>query len=159
PVQQLALYQSLYTQYAALYSQLCPASPGGNNGCASLTPPSKLTNPAALQNASLGSIKSALQGLGSQGLAILKQVPVPPVILSSQFASCSADIGASLKATQVNYGDQTGNSKCSGTPNAAGILENFNWLNKALLTCVKSQGGRGTCHIFASTSAIELLIA
>jgi hypothetical protein len=159
PVQQLALYQSLYTQYAALYSQLCPASPGGNNGCASLTPPSKLTNPAALQNASLGSIKSALQGLGSQGLAILKQVPVPPIILSSQFASCSADLGASLKATQVNYGDQTGNSKCSGTPNAAGILENFNWLNKDLLTCVKSQGGRGTCHIFASTSAIEMLIA
>jgi hypothetical protein len=86
-------------------------------------------------------------------------VPVVPVSLGGQFASCSTDIGASLKATQVNFGDQTSNSKCSGTPNPEGILANFNWPSKSLLTCVKSQGGRSTCHIFAATSAMEMLIA
>jgi hypothetical protein len=62
PVQQLARYQSLYSQYAAVYSKYC-ATPGvaPSAQCANTVPPSALTNPATLQNASLGAIKSALQ--------------------------------------------------------------------------------------------------
>jgi uncharacterized surface protein with fasciclin (FAS1) repeats len=160
PVQQLALYQTLYSQYTALYSKYC-ATPGAapSAACANTVPPSALTNPATMQNASLNTIKSALQTLGSQASGILKSIPFPHVSLGSPFASCSADTGASLKATQVNYGDQTGNSGCSGIPSSSGILANFSWLGKDNLTCVKSQGSRGTCHIFASTSAVEEIIA
>jgi len=158
PIQLLAQYQSLYSQYAALYVQLCPGSASANNGCGSLTPPSRLINPAVLQNASLGSIKSALQGITSQGIAVLKQVPIPPGSLN-EFRSCSGYIGASTKADQVNFGDEPGYSTCSATPNPAGIVANFDWLNKDLLTCVKGQGGRGTCHIFAAISGLEELIA
>jgi C1A family cysteine protease len=160
PVQQLALYQSLYSQYTALFSKYC-ATPGvaPSAACANTVPPSALTNPAALENGSLSTIKSALQTLGSQASGILKSVPFPHVNLGSPFASCSADTGASLKATQVNYGDQTGNSGCSGIPSTSGILGNFSWPGKDNLTCVKSQGSRGTCHIFASTSAVEEIVA
>jgi C1A family cysteine protease len=70
---------------------------------------------------------------------------------------CSEDIGASPGATQVYYGDQARNS-CT-TANPFGILNNLTWTNEDLLTCVKDQGNRGTCHIFASTSAMEKLIA
>jgi C1A family cysteine protease len=160
PVQQLALYQSLYLQYSALYSKYC-ATPGvaPSASCANTVPPSALTNPATMQNASLGAIKTALQTLGSQASGILKNIPFPHVNLGSPFASCSADTGASLKATQVNFGDQTGNSGCSGIPSTSGILGNFSWPGKDNLTCVKSQGSRGTCHIFASTSAVEEIVA
>jgi hypothetical protein len=34
------------------------------------------------------------------------------------------------------------------TPDPAGILANFGWPGKDLLTCMKNQGNRGTCHIF-----------
>jgi C1A family cysteine protease len=160
PVQQVALYQSLYAQYGALYNQVC-ATPGAvaSSACPNLVPPSQLTNPAALGNASLSTIKGALQALGTQAVSIYKALPFPNVSLGSPFASCSADIGASLKATQVNYGDQTGNAKCSGIPSSSGILANFSWPGKDNLTCVKSQGSRGTCHIFASTSAVEEIVA
>jgi C1A family cysteine protease len=161
PAQQLALYQSLYAQYTALYNKAC-ATPGvaPNGVCPNLVAPTQLTNPAALANgASLATIKSALQTLGTQASGIYNTVPFPNVNLGTPFASCSADKGASLKATQVNYGDQTGTPGCSGIPSSSGILANFAWPGKDNLTCVKSQGSRGTCHIFASTSAVEELVA
>jgi C1A family cysteine protease len=72
--------------------------------------------------------------------------------------SCSAEIGSSMIADQLFTGDQIGSSGCPA-PSAGGILANFNWLDKNQLTCVKNQGHRGLCHIFAATSAMEEKIA
>jgi len=162
PAQQLALYQSVYSQYATLYGQVC----GLEEVCLNLPNPSVFTPPSSLQNASLGVIESALSSLVSIGSNIIKYVPVS----AGGPVACSADIGASVTATNgtykesappppgaLIYGDQT-NSTC-GTPKDDGIFKNFTWLNENLLSCVKKQGVRGTCHIFAAVSALEELIA
>jgi len=166
PVRQLALYQSLYSQYTALYNQLCTIPVGAVDispppvGCADLAMPSALTNPSALTGASLEVIQSALQSIGSQGANILKMAP-PPVFGP---VSCSEEVGAS-SAPGVNsyngFGDQTrsygGVEPC--VPYVNGIVANYNFPSKSLLSCIKNQGQRGTCHIFAATSALEELIA
>jgi hypothetical protein len=163
PVRQLALYQTYYSQYTAFYSQICGAPPIGASatsfnppgGCANLILPSALTNPATLGNASLPAIQTAMATLGSQALNVIKMAP-PPSLIGP--VACSAETGASLVADNVIFGDQTNSSRCT-TPSPGGILGNFNWPNKNLLSCVRDQGARGTCHIFAATSAMEELIA
>jgi len=161
PVQQLALYQSLYSQYTTLYNQLCITLPVGTSdtksppGCANLTAPASLPSPSGLQNVSLEVIQSALQSVGSQGPSLLHLVPPSEGVVG---LGCSAEVGASVAADNVLFGDQTRSSGCT-TPSSAGILGNFNWPNKNLLSCVKNQGARGLCHIFAATSAPEELIA
>jgi hypothetical protein len=167
PVQQLALYQSLYTQYTGLYDRLCGTPSASPEGCGNLTPPSQLTDPSALENASLGVLKSALQSVGALGNQIARVVPdhVP----STGLASCSADVGNNSSLTDTSfYGDQTlGRDNKTGKlthpsgctiPSSVGILANFDWQNKDKLTCVKAQGQRETCHIFAATSAVEEMI-
>ena len=158
PVQQLGLYTSFYSQYAALYDQYCTASPVGVvTPCTNLPRPSTLTTPAVLQNASLGELDAALHALGSVAVNLGKLVPP---ILSSGLASCSGDIGNDSALTgNPNYGDQTRNTAACAVPYPFGILANFDWPNKDMLTCVKKQGSRGTCHIFAATSAVEEMVA
>ena len=161
PTQELMLYQSLYASYTTMYNQLCGAVTSssitavGNGGCANLIHPSSLVPPPTLANAALDSIKSALQTLAFQGPALYKIVPISAVPI----IGCSAEIGANLTLTEVNYGDQTLRKCTAPAPNPMGILANFNWPYKDQLTCVKNQGSRGTCHIFAATSAIEQEIA
>ena len=164
PVRQLALYQSAYTQYTSLYNQICNTSPAGAvpsdaivspDGCANLISPSALTNPSGLQNATLGTIQNALTALGAQGFGILHIVPLP---LGGLGVPCSEEIGASsTPGVNSSFGDQTRSAGI--TPFSSGIVANFNFVNKNLLSCIKNQGARGTCHIFAATSAIEELIA
>lgn len=161
PVRQRALYQSMYSQYTALINQLCTIPVGDGDigpppGCANLTMPSALTPPTALQNADLETIRTALKSISSQGptlISIHVPAPVNPVGLA-----CSAEIGASVVADEVFFGDQTNSYACT-TPSSGGILANFNWLDKNQLSCVRNQGARGLCHIFAATSALEELIA
>ena len=164
PVKQLALYQSFHSKYTAFYSQICGTSPTDTSptsfeppsGCANLISPSELTDPATLQDASLPVIQTALQTLGSQALNVIKIVPLP----SSGPVACSEQIGASSVADNVVFGDQTNSAGCTTPPPGdIGILANFNWPNKNLLSCIKMQGARGTCHIFSATSAMEELIA
>jgi len=164
PVQQLALYQSAYSQYTSLYNQVCVAATNPNNGvaapafeppdpCLKLSKPSTLTDPATLQNSSLEGIQNALGTLGSQALTVLKIAPSPIAL-----TCLGVDNGASSVADNVLFGDETNSFGCT-TPSAGGILKNFNWVNKNLLSPVKEQGARGTCHIFAATSGMEELIA
>jgi len=155
PAQQLAQYQSMYTKYGSLYDQICrgPAPPVA---CFNLPQPAVLTDPATLVGAPLSAIVGAEQGLGDVALQVLKIVPIADL---GAFI-CSAEIGASTKADNIQFGDQTNSSSCkAATPSAAGILANFNWYNKNLLTCVREQGARGSCHIFGSTAAMEELVA
>src|SRR5580658_1822750 len=163
PVQQLALYRSVYSQYTALYNQACvaPTNPIGVSAavfeppdpCLKLTLPSALTDPATLLNSSLEGIQNALVTVGSQALNVLKIAPFPIAL-----PCLGVDTGASSVADNVVFGDMTNSFGCT-TPSAAGILKNFNWPNKNLLSPVKEQGARGTCHIFAATSGMEELIA
>jgi C1A family cysteine protease len=155
PAQQLAQYQSMYTKYGALYAQICTA-PAPPAACFNLPQPAALTDPATLAGAPLSAIVGAEQSLGDVALNVLKIVPIGDL----GALLCSAEIGASTTADNILFGDQTNSSSCTGaTPSSAGILANFNWYNKNLLTCVREQGARGSCHIFGSTSAMEELIA
>jgi hypothetical protein len=38
-------------------------------------------------------------------------------------------------------------------------MAHLNFPGKSQLTCIKQQGQRDTCHIFAATSAVEQVIA
>ena len=162
PARQLALYRSLYSQYTAVYTQFCVATINPNgpaafeppDPCLKLTQPSALTDPAALQNSSMEGIQGALGSIGSLALNVLKVVPIPSSVLSC----LGVPDGASSVADNRFFGDQTNSFGCT-TPSAGGILKNFNWVNKNLLSPVKEQGARGTCHIFAATSGMEELIA
>lgn len=156
---QLMIYENFYNQYAALYDKYCKPSthPSVNanattvSPCAKLKPPSELTNPRTLTDANVATIERAATVLGSMALNVIN-LPNPIGILTCQ------DVGATTKADNVFFGDQTQTAGCL-TPSPVGILGNFSWLNKNLLTPVKNQGQRGTCHIFAATSAMEEVIA
>lgn len=156
---QLTTYQAIFTQYGVLYNQNCKpvtsssitADATTDDPCANLTPPSALTNPATLSDASLETIEKAGTVVGAQALNVLR-VPFPIGPLTC------LNTGNTTKADNVLFGDQTQTAGCL-TPLPGGILANFNWLNKNLLSPVKNQGQRGTCHIFASTSAMEEVIA
>jgi hypothetical protein len=178
PAHQLALYNLAYSQYTATFNQLCgqstlgPPPAGGDTSlgeaigigdtqqspCASLIDPSLLINPVTLQNASIGVIYSAIATIGSYSPILLHAVPLSS---GTGPVPCSDEAGAS-ETPGVNdfngFGDQT-NSVGYTTPSSSGILANFNFPNKNLLSCVKNQGQRGTCHIFAATSAVEEVIA
>jgi len=98
-------------------------------------------------------IHAALQSISSQGLGVYQIVPK-----SGGGVACSAEIGASVVADNVLFGDQTQSSGCT-TPSPSGIVANFNFPSKSLLSCIKNQGNRGLCHVFAAISALEELIA
>lgn len=163
PVRQLQLYGSLFSGYQTLYNQLCAAPPGsyantaGNqqNDCAGLISPAALTDPGALQNAGLVEIRHALATLSSQAYTVLHMIPLPAEVGP---VPCSEQVGASAASgVNVNFGDQTQSSGYALS--STGIVGNFNFVNKKLLSCIKNQGQRGTCHIFSATSAVEEIIA
>jgi len=119
----------------------------------------KATPPAQLRGATLIAIRSALSQLVASLDPIVGgvQLPVNPLLPTP---SCEDDIGASttpgVNAVDGALGDQA-RSVCPPSP--TGIIGNFTFPARPYLTCVKSQGHRGTCHIFASVSAIEESVA
>jgi C1A family cysteine protease len=167
PVHQLALYTGAYSQYTARYAQLCQSDvtlvPGGapppRNGdvaqgpCATLAPPTQLLTPAALQGAPIDQTYSAIAALVSYSQLLYESMHLPA---GSGPVACNDELGAGHTAGSVDFGDETGDR---ALPSATGLLANFNFPSKNMLTCIKNQGHRGTCHIFAATSAIEELIA
>lgn len=72
---------------------------------------------------------------------------VAPAVVSPQFPSCKGDLG------QGGGGD--GSTGAIPGPAPGGLFALASWPNKQNLTCVKQQGGRGTCVAFAVTSAME----
>jgi C1A family cysteine protease len=156
PAAQRRLYQALYSGYTSLYETLCVPSAAAQNTCPGITPPAGLPKPSTLADARLRELTEALDTISSQGPALYSIVHGPPSPLP-QGPTCTADEGGNPSLSQVYYGDQTGNTCTTGNP--SGILANFGWPSEDQLTCVKSQGNRGTCHIFGSTSAFEQLVA
>jgi len=156
PAAQLQIYTNLYNQLPASF--LSPVGPAAG---VAYTPP---ISPAQLQGATLGTILDALDLLTSQWRTIVPLFPQPPLIGA---VPCSAEVGASTTADlEVYFGDETPGTPTleflpppCRAPEAFGLYANFDFLNKNAVTCVKDQGNRGTCGVFAATSAVEELIA
>jgi C1A family cysteine protease len=171
PKNQLALYNVAYSQYATTYTQLCNpniSTPPGNidvppgqidqqpSLCQTLVSPATLITPAALQGEPIGQINAALGTISAFGPILVHRVPTG---VGPGPVACNEELGASF-APGVNgasFGDQINST--GFTPSAAGLVANFNFPAKNMLTCIRNQGQRGTCHIFAAISAIEELIA
>ena len=144
--------------YTALYNRLPASFINGVNIAAGVAYTQPIP-PAQLQGASLDTILDATDLLTSQWRSILPLVPPPPIISA---VSCSAEVGVNSMASspegEVNYGDETEPASTCRAPEAYGLYKNFNFLNKNAASCVKNQGNRGTCGVFAATSAVEELI-
>jgi hypothetical protein len=169
PNNQLALYNFAYSQYSSTYNQLCNSniapgnidSPTGQidqqtSACQTLVAPSSLVSPASLQGAPIAQINSALRNIGANGPTLLHFVPTG---VGPGPVACNQELGTSF-APGVNgpaFGDMV--SSAGYTPSSSGLVANFNFPAKNMLTCIRNQGNRGTCHIFAAISAIEELIA
>lgn len=171
---QLTLYNLVYSQYSTTYNQICNPQfgvPPGNSDippgqisivgaqspCQTLITPTSLISPIALQGAPIDQIKAALHTIGTYGPILVHTVPTG---MGPGPVACNQELGAS-SASDVNdtvFGDQTASAGHT-TPSASGLIANFNFPAKSMLTCIKNQGQRGTCHIFAAISAIEELIA
>jgi papain like protease len=76
-------------------------------------------------------------------------IVLPPGFLQD----CGQEIGAGAGGDLT---DSKFDGSCDLSP--GGIVKNYNWSLKPYITCVKSQGHRGTCTGFASTSSIEMLV-
>jgi len=169
PNNQLALYNLAYSQYSSIYSQLCSSNvaPGNINSppgqidqqpsaCQTLIAPSSLVSPASLLGAPIAQINTALRNIGANGPTLLHLVPTG---VGPGPVACNEELGTSF-APGVNgpaFGDMV--SSAGYTPSSSGLVANFNFPAKSMLTCIRNQGNRGTCHIFAAISAIEELIA
>jgi hypothetical protein len=160
PVAQLQIYTNLYNQLPQAFLD----GAGAPAGVAS-TP---IVSPAQLQGASLDTILDALDLLTSQWRTIIPLFPPSPVISA---VSCSAEVGvnsiASTEGGEVYYGDETPWAPnpppvfppiTCRAPQAFGLYVNFDFTNKNAVSCVKNQGNRGTCGVFAATAAVEELI-
>jgi C1A family cysteine protease len=144
--------------YTNLYNQLPASFLNGTNipvGAAYIRP----IPPSQLQGAPLGTILDALDVLTAQWRIIVPLFPPSPVISP---VSCSAEVGVNAMASspegEVNYGDETPLAGTCRAPEAYGLYANFDFVNKNAVSCVKDQGNRGTCGVFAATSAVEELI-
>jgi Papain family cysteine protease len=144
--------------YTALYNQLPASFVNGTNipeGVAYTQP----IPPSQLQGAPLETILDALDLVTSQWRIIVPLFPPSPTISA---VSCSAEVGVNALASspggEVNYGDEAPLASTCRAPEAYGLYANFNFLNKNAASCVKNQGNRGTCGVFAATSAVEELI-
>jgi C1A family cysteine protease len=175
PGNQLALYNLAYSQYSNTYSQFCnsqvgpPINPGNTDippgqistagpqsPCQTLVGPASLVSPASLIGAPIDQINTALVTIVANGPALLHLVPTG---VGSSPVACNQELGTSF-TPGVNlspFGDMVGTA--GSTPSSSGLYANFNFPAKNMLTCIRNQGARGTCHIFADISAIEELIA
>ncbi len=152
PAAQLQLYTTFYNQLPA---SLCQPSDTGltaaGGACAGLP------TPTSLRGAPLATIQHAVGALAALTQQIVALLPPPAP--SNQPVACSADMGNdNALDANLTWGDQTESAHCL-TASPQGIYANFNFLSKNLISCIKNQGHRGTCHIFAATSAMEELVA
>ncbi|HZQ42939.1 MAG TPA: C1 family peptidase [Acidobacteriaceae bacterium] len=116
-----------------------------------------LPMPSSLTGAPVSSIVAALGSLATNWPVILRN-PLPSLYPPSP-ADCDGEIGGT--AQNGNYGDRSGNNNAC-TPSSTGLYETLpdsNFPLRPYLTCVKDQGSRETCHTFAATSAMELMVS
>lgn len=149
---QVNLYTNAYTH--ALQSCSSPLAPSAVGIACNI---GSLPLPSSLSGASLPTIGVALGSLASNW-PIIFQNPLPSPEPASP-SDCDSEIGGTVQ--NPNYGDRSGNSDAC-TPSSTGLygtLPTSNFPLRPYLTCVKDQGRRETCHAFAATSAMELMIS
>jgi Papain family cysteine protease len=180
PANQLGLYNLAFTQYNNTYAQFCGSSLGNapvttdippgqistvgpqQSPCQTLVAPASLISPASLQGAPIAQINSALHTIAANGTNLLHLVPTGvgpgPVACNEELGTSFAPgVNDTSSASTTAFGDMVNNSGFS--PSSSGLVANFNFPAKNMLTCIRNQGQRGTCHIFAAISAIEEIIA
>ena len=118
-------------------------------------PGTQLPSPESLTHAPLVTINSALTMLGNAWQIIVPNLPFPTTTPST--ASCDGEVGTD--AQQTYYGDRVGNSTSSVPTGLFATLSDTQFPLRQYLTCIKNQGRRETCHTFAGTSAMELMIS
>jgi C1A family cysteine protease len=148
---QLNLYTDAYNKLAAA---TCLSAAGAPTNCDF----GQLPLPSSLTTASIATIGTALQALASTFPNVLQSHF--PIAQPPSTADCDDEIGGTLQ--ESIYGDRTYNS-ASCTASATGLygsLSDVQFPARAYLTCVKAQGKiRDTCHAFADTSAVEMMIS
>ena len=134
--------------YTATYNHLPQGftSPGTNL---------QLPTPASLTHASLTTINNALTTIGNAWQIIVPNLPFPTVPPST--ANCDGEAGTDPQ--QSAYGDRTGDSASNVPAGLFATLSDTQFPLRQYLTCIKQQGARETCHTFAGTSAMELMIS
>ena len=113
--------------------------------------------PSSLARGNLTTIGNGLTLLGNAWQSIIHNLPPPNT--PPDTSDCDGEKGTTPQHNA--YGDRTGNS-ASCTPSATGLfasLSDTSFPARKYLTCVKQQGNRLTCHTFASTSAVEMMIS
>ncbi len=118
---------------------------------------SVLPTPSSLSHGNLTTIGNALTLLGNAWQSIIGHLPPPNT--PPDTSDCDGETGTTPQHNA--YGDRTGNSS-SCTPSSSGLfasLPDANFPARKYLSCVKQQGNRLTCHSFASTSAVEMMIS
>ncbi len=179
PANQLGLYNLAFTQYNNTYAQFCGSSLGNapvdtdippgqistvgpqQSPCQTLVAPASLISPASLQGAPIAQINSALHTIAANGTNLLHLVPTGvgpgPVACNEELGtSFTPGVNDTSSPSTTAFGDMVSGS---GTLSASGLVANFNFPAKNMLTCIRNQGQRGTCHIFAAISAVEEIIA
>jgi hypothetical protein len=136
--------------YAELYGQLPPAfldPAGGGMGHV-------LPTPASLEAAPVAAIRDALNTLGGLSPFVEASMPSGPPISALR---CDFEVGTSPLFGDHRYVNPTGSPYL--VRDGFGIFASLDFPNRPYLTCVRSQGMRGTCHTFAAVSGLEMLVA
>jgi hypothetical protein len=106
-----------------------------------------LPTPSSLSHGNLTTIGNALTLIGNSWRSIIGNLPPPNT--PPDTSDCDGEVGTTPQ--HPNYGDRTGNSS-SCTPSSSGLfssLPDTNFPARKYLTC----------HSFASTSAVEMMIS
>lgn len=151
-------HQSLHNQQRVFHAVYDALSEDWRNELSLPRPAEVEADPARTASSVLDLIKRVSDpGISAsirRELYVANRAATPPVFLSD----CEQERGA--VAPETSIGDLTG-SKFDGTCDFSGIgiVRRLQWPLREHLTCVKSQGYRGTCTGFANTAAIETMVS
>ena len=108
----------------------------------------KLTPPAAIATATIDVVREGVIEVATVIITVLDWLDS----LFGKPATCGGEEG-------TGFGGDATSTNATITVNPDGLMANNDWPLKHYTTCVRDQGGRGTCTAFGITGAVECLIA
>lgn len=134
----------------ALYAMLHRRIPAGFLG--------DLPTPQALAGLPTGRVRKGFLALGQRIVRDFEVLragisgTIPVAMASNPIGDCNAEVGWAWPPTDFSY-------RCDTSEYAAsGIIRNVDFALEDSLTCIKSQGVRGTCSAHAIAAAVETLV-